>query len=221
MTKLIQELENQIQKLSIIETSITQQTSKINEIDSIINGIDVKSTELFERCNEILKRKNEEEKRLEEINREIRYYDAFNELAIKFTNPKSIEYQSKEFEEDYKEICRCIEYFQERKNDVVNYTYLLKYQQLKSKILSYLSIYIKKQIEYLHMNVQLKNVVPLKDFTQSDLYINSEDMSNPNPNINKNALKLKEINEIITSINSTKGIIESSYFDSNIFNKLY
>ena len=154
-----------------------------------------------------MKRKNEEEKRLEEINNEIRYYDAFNELALKFNNPKTIEYQSNEFEEDYKEICKCIEYFQERKNDVVNYTYLIKYQQLKSKILSYLSIYIKKEIESLHMNVQMKQVLPLKDFTHCELYVNTDE----NVTTNKNVMKVNEINDIITSINSTKGIIESSY----------
>ena len=39
-----------------------------------------------------------------------------------------IDYKSKEFESDYKEICQCIDYFHERKNDVTNYTYLIKYQ---------------------------------------------------------------------------------------------
>ncbi|GAB1223896.1 hypothetical protein ENUP19_0164G0003 [Entamoeba nuttalli] len=199
--EIILQLKNQLDNLSIIEKSLNEQNEKINEIDGIVNGIDSKSNELFSQCNEILKKKNKEEEVLKKVEKEIRYYEAFDRLSLVINNPKTINFYSNQFKECYIEINECIEYFYNKKNDVECYTYLLKYQQLKSKILNYLSIFIKKQIDDLHQECSTIPVLPLNQFTKSVLY--------------KSQITT-EFKELIKILEIRKGILESSYLDECI-----
>ncbi|KAL7711703.1 Conserved oligomeric Golgi complex subunit 3 [Entamoeba marina] len=168
--QVVEQLQHQLDVLCLIEKSFSEQTEKIGEIDELVGTIDQKSSDLFGKCNVILKKKNTVERDLDGVRKELRYFEAFDDLSMKMSNPKSIDLYSSEFKKEFNEISQCIEYFHLRKTDSTCYTYLLKYQQLKSKILSFLSIFIKKQIDSLHSNCKSLPVLPLAQFTVSALY---------------------------------------------------
>ncbi|ELP92181.1 hypothetical protein EIN_381480 [Entamoeba invadens IP1] len=196
--EVIKQLQQQLDTLSLIEKSLSEQSQRTNEVDELVTGIDEKSSDLFGKCNVILKKKKEQQNTLEAINKEIRYYDAFDELARAISNPKSIDFYSAQFKNVYLEISDCIDYFQMKKTDSVCYNYFLRYQQLKSKALNYLSVFVKKQIDVMHQSCKTLPVLPLSQFTTSTLY---ESQVSANFSTLIDILKLKN------------GILESSYLD--------
>ena len=107
-------LKMQLDALSNIEKSLNEQTEKINKIDGIIGDIDQKSSEMFKDCNVILTKRNEIETKLKSVDKELRYYDIFDELNNAFMDPKAIDFYSEKFQQDFKEINLCIDYFHEK-----------------------------------------------------------------------------------------------------------